>query len=405
MRFHDLTVSRVTPEAAGAVAITLAVPAELRSQFDFQPGQFLTVRADIQGSDVRRSYSISSARSQLQRGELELGIRPVEGGVFSNWAATQLKAGDTLRVMPPDGRFTVQKQRAIHRVGFAAGSGITPMMSMTMWAWDSGEMPDIAFVHAARKPADIIFKRRLEQFASRVPGLQLRFTVEEVDPFEVWSGFRGRLNQIMLGLMAPDYLEREVFCCGPEPFMRSVREMLAALGYDMARYHEESFAAPAFEEVPVTAEPPQADSEVHFTASGVTAACDGTETVLAVAKRAGLSIPSSCNFGLCGTCKVQKTAGEVTMVHNGGISDEEIAEVANLSSNSFCRYFKNRTRKHFSHFLNEIRVEYACKLIKENQFQVTQVCYEAGFNNFPNFNNAFKKITGKTPLQYSKEFI
>jgi hypothetical protein len=87
------------------------------------------------------------------------------------------------------------------------------------------------------------------------------------------------------------------------------------------------------------------------------------------------------------------------------ISIEEIAEVANLSSNSFCRYFKNRTRKHFSHFLNEIRVEYACKLIKENQFQVTQVCYEAGFNNFPNFNNAFKKITGKTPLQYSKEFI
>lgn len=87
------------------------------------------------------------------------------------------------------------------------------------------------------------------------------------------------------------------------------------------------------------------------------------------------------------------------------ISIEEIAEVANLSSNSFCRYFKNRTQKHFSHFLNEIRVEYACKLIKENQFQVTQVCYEAGFNNFPNFNNAFKKITGKTPLQYSKEFI
>lgn len=87
------------------------------------------------------------------------------------------------------------------------------------------------------------------------------------------------------------------------------------------------------------------------------------------------------------------------------ITIEEIAEVANLSSNSFCRYFKNRTRKHFSHFLNEIRVEYACKLIKENQYQVTQVCYEAGFNNFPNFNNAFKKITGKTPLQYSKEFI
>ena len=115
LRFHDLTVAKVTPEAAGAVAITLAVPGDLRDAFDFAPGQFLTVRASIDGADVRRSYSISSARSQLKHGELELGIRPVEGGVFSNWAASQLKAGDTLRVMPPDGRFTVQKQRAIHR--------------------------------------------------------------------------------------------------------------------------------------------------------------------------------------------------------------------------------------------------------------------------------------------------
>jgi AraC-like DNA-binding protein len=86
------------------------------------------------------------------------------------------------------------------------------------------------------------------------------------------------------------------------------------------------------------------------------------------------------------------------------ISIEEIAGVAHLSSKSFCRYFKNKTKKNFSHFLNEIRVEYACKKIRENQLQVTQVCYEAGFNNFVNFNNAFKKIIGKTPTQYTKQF-
>ena len=109
LRFHDITVSRVTPEAAGAVAITLAIPAELRETFAFEPGQFLTLRASIDGADVRRSYSISSPRSRLAQGELELGIRPVEGGVFSNWAVSKLQTGDTLRVMPPDGRFTVQK--------------------------------------------------------------------------------------------------------------------------------------------------------------------------------------------------------------------------------------------------------------------------------------------------------
>ena len=86
------------------------------------------------------------------------------------------------------------------------------------------------------------------------------------------------------------------------------------------------------------------------------------------------------------------------------ITIDEIASVAHLSANSFCRYFKNKTKKNFSHFLNEIRVEYACKKIRENQLQVTQVGYEAGFNNFVNFNNAFKKITGKTPTQYAKQF-
>jgi ring-1,2-phenylacetyl-CoA epoxidase subunit PaaE len=130
-RFHDLTVSRIHPEAAGSVAVSLHIPPELRETFAFEPGQFLTLRTSIGGQDVRRSYSISSPRSLLtQQGELTLGIRPVEGGVFSNWAATDLQAGDTLRVMPPDGRFTVHKPRAIHRVGFAAGSGITPILSI-----------------------------------------------------------------------------------------------------------------------------------------------------------------------------------------------------------------------------------------------------------------------------------
>lgn len=107
--------------------------------------------------------------------------------------------------------------------------------------------------------------------------------------------------------------------------MRSVREMLASLGYDMARYHEESFAAPALEEVPVETAAPAGAAEIFFEGSGKSVPCDGTETVRAVAKRAGLNIPSSCNFGLCGTCKVLKTAGDVVMVHNGGISDEEVA--------------------------------------------------------------------------------
>ena len=160
-----------------------------------------------------------------------------------------------------------------------------------------------------------------------MPGLQLRFTVEEVEPFSVWHGYRGRLSQIMLGLMAHDYLEREVFCCGPEPFMKGVREMLASLGFDMAHYHQESFSALAenAEDIPVSSIA-TGDIEIVFEQSGSSISSHSEETILAAARRAGLNIPSGCNFGLCGTCKVKKNSGDVTMVHNGGISDDEISE-------------------------------------------------------------------------------
>jgi ferredoxin-NADP reductase len=316
-----LECAMVIPETTDTATIAFRAPSG--AWFDYQPGQFLTLELPIPGGTASRTYTISSSPSRPL--SISITVKAQAGSIGTRWMLDHLKPGMRIKAYGPAGQFTFHRHPAKKYLFISAGSGITPMMSMTTWAWDSGEMPDIAFVHAARKPADIIFRRRLEQFAARVPGLQLRFTVEEVDPFEVWSGFRGRLSQIMLGLMAPDYLEREVMCCGPEPFMRSVREMLASLGYDMARYHEESFVAPALEELPLETVAPVAASEVSFSVSGKTVPSDGTETVLAIARRAGLNIPSSCNFGLCGTCKVQKTAGEVSMVHNGGISDDEIA--------------------------------------------------------------------------------
>lgn len=319
---EELEVAMIIPETVDTATIAFRAPSG--AWFDYLPGQFLTLDLPVPGGPLSRTYTISSSPSRPL--SISITVKAQPGSIGTRWMLDHLKPGMRIKAHGPAGQFTFLRHPAAKYLFISAGSGITPLMSMTMWAWDSGEMPDIAFVHAARKPADIIFKRRLEQFASRVPGLQLRFTVEETDPFEVWSGFRGRLNQIMLGLMAPDYLDREVFCCGPEPFMRSVREMLASLGYDMARYHEESFAAPAFEELPVEKAAPAAAAEITFTTSGKTVACDGTETVLAIAKRVGLNIPSSCNFGLCGTCKVRKVSGEVSMVHNGGISDDEVAD-------------------------------------------------------------------------------
>lgn len=319
---EELECAMVIPEAPDCATIAFRAPSG--AWFDYQPGQFLTLDLPLPSGTLSRTYTISSSPSRPL--SISITVKAQAGSEGTRWLLDHLKPGMRIKAHGPAGQFSFVRHPSPKYLFISAGSGITPMMSMTMWAWDSGEMPDITFVHAARKPAEIIFRRRLEQFAARVPGLQLRFTVEEVDPFEVWPGYRGRLSQIMLGLMAPDYLEREIFCCGPGPFMQAVREMLATLGYDMAKYHEESFAAPALVEQPVEAVELAGASKVVFSASGKSLGCDGSETVLAVAKRAGLNIPSSCGFGLCGTCKVRKTEGEVVMVHNGGISDEEIAE-------------------------------------------------------------------------------
>ncbi|MFM8589502.1 MAG: FAD-binding oxidoreductase, partial [Limnohabitans sp.] len=233
MRFHDLTVSRVSPEAAGAVAIALHIPQELRAQFDFQPGQFLTLRADIAGQDVRRSYSISSPRSRLAQGELELGIRPVEGGVFSNWAATQLKAGDTLRVMPPDGRFTVQKPRAIHRVGFAAGSGITPILSILATTLEEQPESKFTLVYGNRRMDSVMFNEALQDLKDRYPSRLTLIHILSRQAQEV-PLLEGRIDADKVSAIIEAFLPvgsmDEVFICGPEAMIEETEQALLDAG-------------------------------------------------------------------------------------------------------------------------------------------------------------------------------
>lgn len=324
---EPLECAMVVPETTDTATFTFRAPSG--AWFDYRPGQFITLDLPVPGGNVQRTYTISSSPSRPL--SISVTVKAQPGSTGGRWMLDHLKPGMQIKAFGPAGVFTTQCRSDKKYLFISAGSGITPVMSMTTWAWDSGEMPDIAFVHAARSPSDIIFRQRLEGMADRVPGLKLHFTVEETDPFRSWHGYRGRLNQIMLGLMASDYLDREVYCCGPEPFMQAVRDMLAALGYDMDRYHQESFGAPVRTqaEVPVLDDviPEEgASAEIIFAASGVTAKCDQTDTVLAVARANGLNIPSGCTFGLCGTCRIKKNSGEVHMVHNGGISDEDIED-------------------------------------------------------------------------------
>jgi ring-1,2-phenylacetyl-CoA epoxidase subunit PaaE len=331
-RFHELTVARVDPEAAGAVAVSLAIPDTLRETFVFEPGQFLTLRADIGGQDVRRSYSISSPRSRLvKHGEVTLGIRPVEGGVFSNWAATQLKAGDTLRVMPPDGRFTIHKPRAIHRVGFAAGSGITPILSIMASTLE--ESPDAKFtlVYGNRRMASVMFNEDLQDLKDRYPGRLTLIHVLSRQALEV-PLLEGRIDgdkvREIIAALLPVASMDEVFICGPEAMIESTEKALLDAGVRPDRIHTERFTSPTLEALPAGQRQSAVLGHPAVRESGeveLTVVVDGKphqlwmnkdEHVLDVALNAGLDLPWSCKGGVCCTCRAKVMDGAVTMDKN-----------------------------------------------------------------------------------------
>ncbi|MGR3805626.1 hybrid-cluster NAD(P)-dependent oxidoreductase [Marinibacterium profundimaris] len=327
---EELECVSILPESPDVMTVCFQAPSG--RPFEFQAGQFITLELPVPGGPLYRTYTISSSPSRPK--SLTITIKAQAESIGSRWIMDNLRPGGMIKATGPAGRFTSTVHPAKKYLFISAGSGITPMMSMTTEIYDLGRPSDVVFVNCARRPSEIIFRRRLEHMATRVEGLDLKWVVEEPDPYQPWTGYMGRFNQLMLGLMAPDYLEREVFCCGPEPFMTAVREALAGLGYDMDHYHQESFHAP---QMPVAGlieapEPeddlPEEDvmAEISFEMSGVTQAVPETETVLAAARTAGVAIPSGCTFGVCGTCKVKKTSGNVHMVHNGGITDDEIEE-------------------------------------------------------------------------------
>ncbi|APZ50720.1 hybrid-cluster NAD(P)-dependent oxidoreductase [Salipiger abyssi] len=320
----------ILPESPNVVTVCFQAPSG--RPFVFQAGQFITLELPVPGGPLYRTFTISSSPTRPK--SLTITMKAQSTSIGVRWIIDNLRPGMTLKATGPAGRFTSAEYPAQKYLFISAGSGITPMMSMTTEIYDLGRHRDVVFVNCARRPSEIIFKRRLEHMATRVEGLDLKWVVQEPDPYSPWTGYQGTFNQLMLGLMAPDYLEREVFCCGPEGFMQSVREALAGLGFDMDHYHQESFHAPGTPGPElIEVELPDDDlpeddvmAEIVFDISGVTQSCPETETVLAVARNAGIAIASGCTFGVCGTCKTKKLSGEVHMVHNGGITDEEIEE-------------------------------------------------------------------------------
>lgn len=323
----DILVCRAVRVETHDVRTFVLSPRETR-RFTYKPGQFLTFEFEIGGETINRCYTISAAPTRANA--VSITVKRVSGGPVSNWLHDNLKPGSTLKAVGPMGEFTCFEHPSDKYLFLSGGSGITPLMSMARTFHDLAEMPDVVFVHNARSPQDIIFRTELETMARHNAGFRFVPVCEIDSASEAWGGYRGRLSRAMLEQIAPDFMEREIFVCGPSPYMAAVREMLKAAGFDMARHHEESFN---FEELSGAEKAAVIEAEegstakvyrVEFAKTRRVIDCPEGMFVLEAARRAGVRLPSSCTKGICGTCKSKLLSGTVEMQHAGGIRPREI---------------------------------------------------------------------------------
>ncbi|SAL57607.1 hybrid-cluster NAD(P)-dependent oxidoreductase [Caballeronia humi] len=304
---------------------TFVFSSEEGQPLSFEPGQFITVSAEIDGQTVSRCYTISSPPTRPYT--LSITVKRTPGGVMSNWLHTNMTLGRTLSAFGPAGVFTPSAGPARKALYLSAGSGVTPLMAMTRAAFDLGQDRDVVFVHSARTPDDIIFAKELDALSQMSSAFRVIHVCEAQGEQGGWQGPMGRLSLDLLRARVPDYQEREVFTCGPEGYMDAVRQLLLDGNHDPARYHQESFDFAETIEV-VEAAPEEASAQTCFSVrlarSGKTFTIESSQTVLAAARKAGVPLPSSCSQGICGTCKTTVLEGTVEMKHNGGIRPREI---------------------------------------------------------------------------------
>jgi len=333
LHFHPLRVREVQPDTDEAVIVSFEVPSELQDTFHFTQGQYLTLRSDVGGQDLRRSYSICAG---LDDGCLRVGVRKVPDGVFSNWVHQGLRAGDTLEVMPPQGRFFVplDPRAERHYLGVAGGSGITPILSIMKTVLAREPKSRFTLIYSNRRPASTMFKEEIEDLKNRyLTRLSLHhvFTQEHVDaPLYAGRLTKEKLAQFFGTLIDPRSIDH-AFVCGPFQMNDEVEAGLREAGLPEERIHVERFGAPLptpTDAMKHEARPEDADgARVTIVRDGLSRELvfrKNDPSILDAAACAGMDVPFSCKSGVCSTCRAKVLEGRVRMDRNFALDKAEV---------------------------------------------------------------------------------
>lgn len=334
-RFHELEVAEVRPLTAESIEVTFVVPPALQDDYDYLPGQYVALRAHVEGREVRRSYSICRAPTP---GSISVGIKRDLGGLFSVWAHEHLSPGDRIEVMSPEGTFTTNLpdlDRA-HIAGIAAGSGVTPMMALAAHVLASSPTSQFSLVYTNRATQDVMFLEELADLKDRYPArLALHHVLSrEQRAAPLLSGRidAAKLRAILEGLLPPATVT-EWFLCGPFDLVTLCRATLEARGVPSTSIRFELFTSDADSPRidrgrPVVVNTGDEVRHIEFTLDGLSSTVDSpvaaNEAILDAALRVRGDVPFACAGGVCGTCRARLIEGEVRMTQNFALEPDEI---------------------------------------------------------------------------------